>query len=1274
MFHRKLMNLQSLRIQIINNQTKTDDVLQQVDAENKMIETPNENLLKQKEEKVNPSEQEGDLKDDKINDDKVAADSTNNLISQSNEPQKQTVEPASKLPDGDDSDHQQNNIESQQENIRTKRDSSDLEQQSKPLEGVEENNNPKITNVHQSSVSFQSSIVSNDSANDNDADLISSHSPSSSQPLAADIPHNLHQQVHVPAHHHHNQQTNTENPNVSNQAPSPPNADFSKTNDDQLIEQNVKPTIDSLPGNTQQVNTHLHPKLLQRPHVESADDLKSAVNVDQNNPPSSQQHHSGNQKQIQEPSSIDYSTNSNAHSDYHQSQSSNFHAEGSVLNSKHKPFAENRNIPQAPPVDNSVVSQSVLVNPVVHSEQYQQPVNNNIFKRKLLAERVGFVSVIMEIIPDEVELFFESFNISLHAIIFTSIVGFFWCLMKVLIFFISSSKKVRELQDTICQTQRKLYYFEAEKDKIKEEYVVCRDESSSFKDNLHRIEKRKYLLEQENEKLKTEIMNLKKDNSSLKIQAESNPIMSSKLDQVLSEVDRFKQENHELCSKIVELETQIDTHLLTIKQQERTARSDKEEIDNLNDQLVTLNEEIEKLNETIKELEQQFTIVQSENTNLKESQHKLNEEIKDMKDELLSCEEKVKNFENECKSLEKQLKTANEKVDSFLQELEIKNSEIISMQTLLNKLNKNMTKNKEHDRQRRSTDLNGDLTIGSVNGDDGVDQNVVNNNTNEQTSGGEDAICLQDVVQLQLRLTQMEVEKEQLRQKFEALQKQMKDINDEIESTREINQQLKQNAENALQEKFKAVTELEVLSKYYKEKELEYAKDIGVHKVKQEQQSEDVESLSSKLAVTEEENTILKDRLKSIKKELEETERRYKTQLNQLEKHSHENWIAARAAERKFEETKAEASALRQTLSQSVKSPPPGDLSFGGYLDDTASSVSSLPEVLNSSLPVPPPPPPPFPFSSLFASNIHPPPQIQGVPLPTSANLFDLNEQHNVAANSNTYWSSQSAAPTAVTAQGPVVHQAQSSISSNTSNTFAFDPSKSMPLVASTDISMAYPQVNPMSHHHQQQPQQSTHYGSTSSISGHQQPPSNHNIQQQYNTENSYGGHYQQQHSFHSSQLDLTRNTYSPAMSQRSTHTPLTTANMNSINYDMQRATPASQCNVSQPNPYGSPLQQHQPNPNPFSVNYSTTGYTQQQQPPPPTHDVYSNSHHHHHHHGQQLYNTGQQPQQQQQQQQPVIDPNNQHSYSSSTIGATYTNQPPISSQSRPQSVHNQMV
>lgn len=71
---------------------------------------------------------------------------------------------------------------------------------------------------------------------------------------------------------------------------------------------------------------------------------------------------------------------------------------------------------------------------------------------------------------------------------------------------------------------------------------------------------------------------MKKDNSSLKIQAESNPIISSKLDQISLELNRFKQENNELCSKIVELETQIDQNLTTIKQQERAARADKEEV------------------------------------------------------------------------------------------------------------------------------------------------------------------------------------------------------------------------------------------------------------------------------------------------------------------------------------------------------------------------------------------------------------------------------------------------------------------------------------------------------------------------------------------------------------------------------------------------------------------------------------------------------------------------------------------------------------------------
>lgn len=64
----------------------------------------------------------------------------------------------------------------------------------------------------------------------------------------------------------------------------------------------------------------------------------------------------------------------------------------------------------------------------------------------------------------------------------------------------------------------------------------------------------------------------------MRTQTESNILMSSKLNEFSMELDRFKQENQELCSKIIELEMQIDTQLLTIKQQERAAQTDKEEV------------------------------------------------------------------------------------------------------------------------------------------------------------------------------------------------------------------------------------------------------------------------------------------------------------------------------------------------------------------------------------------------------------------------------------------------------------------------------------------------------------------------------------------------------------------------------------------------------------------------------------------------------------------------------------------------------------------------
>jgi hypothetical protein len=79
------------------------------------------------------------------------------------------------------------------------------------------------------------------------------------------------------------------------------------------------------------------------------------------------------------------------------------------------------------------------------------------------------IDVISDIIPDDIELVLKHFQISAHLVVFTSIIAFNWCLMKVLLSVLRSSKKETELRDISCKAQRQVYYFEAEKEKLQAE-------------------------------------------------------------------------------------------------------------------------------------------------------------------------------------------------------------------------------------------------------------------------------------------------------------------------------------------------------------------------------------------------------------------------------------------------------------------------------------------------------------------------------------------------------------------------------------------------------------------------------------------------------------------------------------------------------------------------------------------------------------------------------------------------------------------------------------
>ncbi len=768
--------------------------------------------------------------------------------------------------------------------------------------------------------------------------------------------------------------------------------------------------------------------------------------------------------------------------------------------------------------------------------------------------------------------------------------------------------------------------------------------------------------------------------------------------------------------------------------------------------------EAETLLGRLKEAEQSCALLQAETASLQSTKIALHEELRNLKDDLLAAEERRGELTETVQLQTAALADAQAKLTALVGELDGKNADLASMRQLLSQLNKEVVSQKGRaeaavaaaaaaaQRRRlssqRSTEqlqqqqLNGiedsavaeaeaeaAAALDALNGNVGGDVEAPTTTTTttskkadedkeneEEEEGGETTTSvsdLQDIVKLQLRLTATELERGALAAKVKSLEAALESSKAELAALQRSNASLKAATEAAERERDKAVTGLEVLSKHFKDKELEFGREIGVQLVKREQKEEDANSLEGQLRTLEEEAESLKERLKSTKKELEETERRYRGQLNALEKQSHENWIAARNAERKYEESKAEATALRQTLTLSVKSPPPASdvLSLSGFLfDDSASSVSdhAAGNVSghfghNSSmggmaggpggggsmqLPPPPPPPPlmmmnPLAMGGGGGGGHHhhiPPPMFGGPGDP-------LSGDPTAAA----FWATgqQLSGPPSLNSLGSLPPQQQQQ------------------------------QLPPLpAHQHQQQQHQlnrSTASSADSSMVFVQSPaaappqppppaPSSYSTAQQQSQQYSMPNQHQQQqyHQHQQNWEDPGRsNAYSPALSQRSaTATPHTAAGHHASSsasaynvqaygggvqqqqqqhhqhYPPQQPTPSSYGGgggggmtdtvtaSSAGNPYSiSNYQQQQQQSNaqhgygqPNTTTTSTTPapayHQQQQQPPPATFSASSQSHqHHHHHHQQQIWTAGQ-PQ--------INDPNNVYTGYPSGNSAVY--------------------
>ncbi|XP_044291912.1 melanoma inhibitory activity protein 2 isoform X2 [Varanus komodoensis] len=154
--------------------------------------------------------------------------------------------------------------------------------------------------------------------------------------------------------------------------------------------------------------------------------------------------------------------------------------------------------------------------------------------------------------------------------------------------------------------------------------------------------------------------------------------------------------------------------------------------------------------------------------------------------------------------------------------------------------------------------------------------------------------------QIYSKLTDEKKVKEELAERIESLQREHVTL--QSENTKFESEVQK------LQQKLKVMTEL------YQENEMNLHRKLTVEEKERLQKEEKLSKVDEKINHAVEELNAYRQRAKDLEEELERTVRSYQNQVMSHEKKAHDNWLAARAAERQLNDQRKENLDNRQKL------------------------------------------------------------------------------------------------------------------------------------------------------------------------------------------------------------------------------------------------------------------------------------------------------------------------------------------------------------------------
>ncbi|XP_074184284.1 melanoma inhibitory activity protein 2 isoform X12 [Rhinolophus sinicus] len=385
------------------------------------------------------------------------------------------------------------------------------------------------------------------------------------------------------------------------------------------------------------------------------------------------------------------------------------------------------------------------------------------------------------------------------------------------------------------------------------------------------------------------------------VQKEYEGLESSLKDSSFEKESTEAQSLEEICEKLNLSKSELEDEILFLEKQFTEEKSKHSEQDEL---MVDISKKIQSLEEESKSLKSQVAEAKTTFKIFQMNEERLKIAIKDALSENSQLQESQKQLLQEAEEWKEKVNELNK------QKVTLEDSKVYAKQVLCDKENQIKTLTERLLKMKDwAAVLGEDLT------DDNLDLEMKSDSENDNQPQG----ALKKLIhaaKLNASLKTLEGERNQIYTQLSELDKAKEELTEYINNLQTEQASLRSENEQFESENQKLQQKLKVMTELYQENEMTLHRKLTVEENYRLEKEEKLSKADEKISHAAEELETYRKRAKDLEEELERTVHSYQGQIMSHEKKAHDNWLAARTAERNLNDLKKENAHNRQKLTE----------------------------------------------------------------------------------------------------------------------------------------------------------------------------------------------------------------------------------------------------------------------------------------------------------------------------------------------------------------------